>query len=112
MRDKTGQFIFDDSVFDAALDWIKADLLATRLIVLDEIGLIESAGQGHARTLTFLLEQTRPLVVCMSLRKQKASDWMRKLAIDSTRVLNLPALQSEQDAFTKRVIQSVHALTN
>lgn len=109
-RDSSGQFVFDETAFATALAWIEDDLRTAKLIMLDEIGLIESEGRGHAKTLACLLEQTTPLVVCMSLREKKASEWIRKLSMTSPQLLHLLSRSSEREVFAKQIIQSAQIL--
>ena len=55
-RNEHGGFAFDAEAFRAALDWVKQDFKVAKLIVVDELGIIEIQGRGHAAVLPILME--------------------------------------------------------
>jgi nucleoside-triphosphatase THEP1 len=105
-RNASRQFEFDDTAFQKAFDWIREELPSSQLILIDEIGLLESDGDGHAETLAFILEQQNPKTICMSLREKKASEWIRKLSMTSRQLLFLNSRSSSREIFAKHIIQS------
>ena len=109
-RNESRQFVFEDSAFQTAFDWIKSDLPKSKLILMDEIGLIECEGRGHAKALSYLCEQDAPVVICLSLREKKASEWIRKLSMTPEQLLFLNSRNSDREVFVKRVIQSTQSL--
>jgi len=108
-RSASRQFEFNDDVFQTAFKWIRNDLPTSQLILIDEIGLIESEGRGHAGTLSYLLEQNLPKTICISLREKKASEWIRKLSMTSEQLFSI-SWNSDREVFMKKIVRSAQSV--
>jgi nucleoside-triphosphatase THEP1 len=62
--------VFDLEAFAAALRWLHEDGAAARVLVLDEISKLESAGRGHAAAVRAALALPGPCVVVLCVRAE------------------------------------------
>jgi nucleoside-triphosphatase THEP1 len=105
-RQSDRKFVFESQAFRTALAWVKEDIHAARLIVVDELGILESQGGGHAAAL-LLLHGSPQTVVCFSLRKDRAEDWYGKLPIPPDQRLDLDEDEANPDEFLRRILDAV-----
>jgi nucleoside-triphosphatase THEP1 len=108
-RQSDRKFVFESQAFHTALAWVRKDILASKLIVIDELGILESEGGGHAAALPLLLHAPRQPIICFSLRKDRAADWYAKLSIPSEQRLDLDSDEGDKEAFLQCILQAAQS---
>jgi nucleoside-triphosphatase THEP1 len=105
-RQSDRKFVFESQAFRTALAWVNEDMLAAKLIVIDELGFIESQGEGHAAVLPLILNSSPQPIVCFSLRKDRAEEWYEKLLIPQSQRLDLDADECNREVFMQRILEA------
>ncbi len=100
-------FEFDQSAFAAAAEWLFQDLREADLILIDEIGLLESRGEGHAPALLAVAAKKPGVTIVATLRKDKIADLAEWLGFDRDRILNLDKSGADWDAFITEVLETL-----
>jgi hypothetical protein len=73
--------------------------------VVDELGILESQGEGHAAVLPLLLHPSPMPIVCLSLRKDRATEWYQKLSIPQSQRMDLDSEDCDIEAFSQRILE-------
>ena len=107
-RGESGKgFLFDESAFIKAAEWLAEDSKTCDLLLVDELGLLEAQGHGHIPALSAALAGVDPPQLVLSIRKDKRSELADRFAIREGRILDLDVKEADREGFTERVLQQL-----
>jgi SAM-dependent methyltransferase len=95
-------FLFERAGFEAARAWIAEDAARAEVLVLAEVGKLESAGEGHAAALKLALESGRP--VLLSVRADVLAPVVERFGL-SDAIAELGTAE-ELEGFVQRVAEA------
>ena len=95
-------FNFNDKAFNAAADWLKQDASDCNLLLVDEMGMIESHGEGHLHGVMSVLRDFPGRIWVMALRKDRLEQLVDLLGIDMDVVIDLD--EDEAGEFIEEVL--------
>jgi nucleoside-triphosphatase THEP1 len=64
-------FTFDEESFKAASEWLAVDAKSSDILLVDELGILESKGKGHANGLIQVIRNNPEIVIVATFRKDK-----------------------------------------
>lgn len=105
-RSGDSTFRFEDSVFDAAREWLREDALSARLFLMDELGKREAAGGGHVPALQELLASRPDTVIVAVIRKDKLTEIKELFPVEEENVLDVEADGGRKEEFLQKIIET------
>ncbi len=107
-RGETGVgFLFDETAFLKASEWLAEDSRNCDLLLVDELGLLEAQGHGHAPALVAALAGEKPPLVAVSLRKDKLAELSGRFTLKGSRILDLDTQSPAREAFFQTVLEAL-----
>ena len=89
-RGQSGQgFLFEESAFLKAAEWLAEDSRNCDLLLVDELGLLEAQGHGHIPALADALAGSNPPLLAVSVRKDKRDEIADRFALRGNHILDL-----------------------
>jgi nucleoside-triphosphatase THEP1 len=102
-RRPEGGFSFSLEAFGAADRWLREDGARADLLLVDELGLLEAKGGGHAGAVAALLQRQPPPLLLAALRKDKLGELAERFGFGREEVLDLDD-GGESEAFLAQVL--------
>jgi len=97
-------YSFNDGAFEMAASWLARDADPCRLLLVDEMGMLESRGEGHAPGVTEVLSRYPHKVWVMTLRKDRLDALTARFYIKRDNLINLDIEAVDREGFINRVI--------
>ncbi len=92
-------YVYNESAFAKARRWLHEDAHCAQLLIVDELGVLEADGRGHAPALDSLLEHHVEAVVLAGLRKQALQTFVDRYSIRRDRLIDLDTDTARTDVF-------------
>ncbi len=64
-------FKFDQKAFEIASEWLTEDAKSSDILLVDELGILESKGKGHANALIQVIRKNPEIVIVATFRKDR-----------------------------------------
>jgi nucleoside-triphosphatase THEP1 len=100
-------FKFSEQAFVTAASWMEQDSGEADLLVVDELGLLESRGEGHAPAVRTALRQSRDLLIVAALRKDRIDSLSELFGIREENLIDLDHEEADREKFVKLVLDAV-----
>ena len=98
-------FNFNDKAFEAAADWLKRDISDCSVLLVDEMGSLESRGEGHLPGVMSVLRDFPGKIWVIALRKDRLEQLVHLLGIDMDVVIDLD--KDDAGEFIEGVLSSL-----
>ncbi|MFH0882945.1 MAG: nucleoside-triphosphatase [bacterium] len=107
-RGESGKgFLFDEAAFLKAAEWLAEDSRTCDMLLVDELGLLEAQGHGHAPALAGALAGSSPPLLVVSIRKDKRTELTDRFALRDERILDLDSESPAREEFLKRILKAL-----
>ncbi|MBD3166005.1 DUF2478 domain-containing protein [bacterium] len=97
-------FDFDDEAFETVAQWLQSAGERCDLLLVDELGLLEAKGLGHAWAVDRVRVEQPTLVLVAALRKDRLTRLARVFDLDSSHILDLDRETYDLEAWKQNVI--------
>lgn len=98
---------FSAEAFESAANWLMEDTAEAELVVIDELGMLESHGLGHSMAVRSILRQHEELILVATLRKDRVDALSEMFGIGADQLIDLENPEADRDAFASSVIAAV-----
>lgn len=103
-KNDSGGFSFNDEAFDLAAKWLTRDCTESPVILVDEMGMLESQGKGHTPGVLSAIGSFPDKTWVMTLRKDKLLLLRDIFRIDEKAILDLDKSDADVEGFVEDVI--------
>lgn len=100
-------FDFSQVAFESAAEWLEQDTSNSDLLIIDELGMLESHGVGHSLAVRSILRNKPDLVLVATLRKDRLDALTEMFGIGVDRLIDLDAESADVTGFTGKVMASI-----
>jgi len=103
---QTGHQFFSEAFIKAA-GWLREESSKCQLMLVDELGILEAKGLGHAPAIKYCLEKFPAKIWVMTLRKDKRNQIMKLFDIDPTNIFDLDETSTNTDDIQARILTEI-----
>jgi len=106
-RGESGRgFSFDHEAFAEAAKWILEDAEKCDLLIVDELGLLEAQGGGHAPALHAVMTGEHIPRLAVSLRKDKREELSAQFGFSRKRIIDMDSRSADKESFIQLILAS------
>jgi len=100
-------YSFNEKGFIKSEEWLKSDTESASFVIIDELGLLEANGQGHAKAIISTLEANKHAIFLMTLRKDKRNAIAAIFDLKKENILDLDSSREDITLFSERIFGCV-----
>lgn len=106
-RSPNSGFVFVHHAFEQAEQWLQEDAATAQLLIVDELGKLESEGGGHAPALEAVVTRRPAVTLLAGVRKGTLDGLRRRYAIARERILDLDTEKDKAELFTRNLVAAL-----
>ncbi|NQT35441.1 DUF2478 domain-containing protein [bacterium] len=104
-------FSFSEEAFINAASWLRRDAEGCQLLLVDEMGILEARGEGHAEGVISTMIKHPDKVWILSLRKDILDELMHSFGIKQERIINLDKENADRKGFVDAVLSALREIS-
>lgn len=109
-RQENAPFGFSEEAFINAASWLRRDTEKCRLLLVDEMGMLEARGGGHSDGVISTMIKHPDKVWVISLRKDKLDELMHRFGIEHERIIDLDKENADRKGFIDTVLSALRGI--
>lgn len=104
-RDSDTPYRFSNGAFREAAMWLDKDVEHSRLLIVDEMGVLEARGEGHASGVLSVLTKYTNKVWVIALRKDKLNELTGIFGVEEERLFDLDKRKDDIELFIEQILK-------
>ncbi|MFZ5432172.1 MAG: nucleoside-triphosphatase [Calditrichota bacterium] len=101
------RFAFNEDAFTIAREWLLADAASAQVILIDELGKREAAGEGYSTAVSELLAGYPYVAIIAVIRKDKLPELSEQFGFPADQIMDMDDNQQKLELFTQAIIAAV-----